>query len=103
VRGLRLARWLEVMEAVREARADEARERLREAAFLGWQMSLLWSEKPMTFAQWLDGLGLGDQRQAPPARESAAEVVRRIEERVRDARRRGVRYVKQTGQSAATQ
>lgn len=88
VLSLPYARFREILDIVIKAREREQRDRMVEAAFVGWQGYLGWpkgkGKQPMTFQKWLSSMGLVDRQKAPSAveRERTIQRARETAERV---------------------
>ncbi|HHV79093.1 MAG TPA: hypothetical protein GXX40_05705 [Firmicutes bacterium] len=59
--SLPFARFLQVVEQASKAQREE----MRRLAFLGWQVQAPLRERQISFAEYLDALGLGNERPAP--------------------------------------
>jgi len=57
------AELAQAMRVAAEAEADERRERLRECAFIGWQLSQSMAARPLGFGDYLGRLGLDYERE----------------------------------------
>ncbi len=73
--ALPFARFLQVVEQASKAQREE----MKRLAFLGWQVQAPFREEQVSFAQYLNVLGLGDERPAP-VRVTREQAEKRAEE-----------------------
>ena len=68
-RRVRLARWFEILDSIREAEEEEATRRLRQGAFLGWQFAAVMAggKNAGRYGDYLKSLGLGFGKELPTA------------------------------------
>jgi len=61
-----VARLLQLFRVVAEAELREAKDRLRYAAMIGWQLGQLMGAERTSFGEWLTTLGLAPEEQERP-------------------------------------
>jgi len=57
------AMLVQAMRVAAECDADDRRERLRECAFIGWQVAQVLAQQPVSFGDYLRRLGLDYERE----------------------------------------
>lgn len=80
VLDLPYARFREILEVVVDAVGQEKRDRMVEAAFIGWQGYLGWPKakgrQPMQFRRWLSQMGLEDKPEPPSEAERTRTILK---------------------------